>query len=98
MLFLPFDQLFLCLCPTNYTINELHSFRRGYRFMHYCDLNKHRCKFHLVLQRIVNKCNICTNFKKKNKPKYGRLPKKKVEPIPWSEVNINFIGPYTVKM
>ena len=48
-------------------------------------------------KRMVDKCVICKKFKKTNKPKYGKLPIKEVETIPWAEVHIDLIGPYTVK-
>ena len=42
-------------------------------------------------------CHIC-QMTKKQKKKYGHLPPKEAEdPIPWKRVNVDVVGPYTVK-
>ena len=50
---------------------------------------KKRCR------KFVQKCDICQRCKKK-KNKYGHLPPKEAETIPWKRVNVDLIGPYTV--
>ena len=42
------------------------------------------------------RCSIC-QLTKKTKKKYGHLPPKKAEVIPWNTLCIDLIGPYTVK-
>ena len=42
-------------------------------------------------------CHQCQVFKKQRK-KYGHLPPKSAETTPWSRVNVDFVGPYTVKV
>ena len=45
----------------------------------------------------VKKCPLC-QLNKKPRKKYGKLPTKEVEPaIPWNRVNVDMIGPLTVK-
>ncbi len=47
--------------------------------------------------KYVRTCPICQKNKKIRK-KYGHLPPKEAEPeIPWNRVNVDLIGPYTVK-
>jgi hypothetical protein len=41
-------------------------------------------------------CHTCQLFKKQRK-KYGHLPPKEAEELPWSRVNIDVIGPYIVR-
>ena len=41
-------------------------------------------------------CHICQLTKKQRK-KYGLLPAKAAEVIPWKRVNVDLVGPYTVK-
>lgn len=44
--------------------------------------------------RTCRKCQLC----KKQRKKYGHLPAKEAEnPEPWNRVNIDMVGPYTVK-
>ena len=47
------------------------------------------------VEKFVQKCDICQRCKKK-KNKYGHLPPKEAETIPWKRVNVDLIGPYTV--
>ena len=47
------------------------------------------------VEKYVQKCDICQRCKKK-KNKYGHLPPKEAETIPWKRVNVDLIGPYTV--
>ena len=46
---------------------------------------------------LVRQCKICKKFKKTGKPKYGKLPAKRAEVEPWAQVDIDLIGPYTIK-
>lgn len=49
------------------------------------------------VQKYVSTCKQCQLCKKQRK-QYGKLPTKEAEkPIPWNRVNIDMIGPYTVK-
>ena len=41
-------------------------------------------------------CKICQLTKKQRK-EYGHLPPKEAETIPWKRVNVDMIGPYTVR-
>ncbi len=48
------------------------------------------------IKQFVKQCKTCQRFKKQKK-KYGKLPPKDVESIPWDTVCIDLlIGPYTV--
>ena len=51
---------------------------------------------HKDVQEYVSKCDICQRCKKQKK-KYGKLPAKIAETIPWKRVNVDLIGPYTIK-
>ena len=42
-------------------------------------------------------CDKCQLFKKQRK-KYGHLPPKEAETTPWKRVNVDLIGPYTIKL
>ena len=44
----------------------------------------------------IKTCHICQTTKKQRK-KYGHLPPKKAEVTPWKRVNVDLIGPYTIK-
>ena len=44
----------------------------------------------------VKQCTVCQRTKK-HKKKYGHLPPKIAETTPWKRVNVDFIGPYTIK-
>ena len=46
---------------------------------------------------IVNKCPICQKCKKTH-VKYGKLPEKEAEAIPWDKLCVDLIGPYTIKL
>ena len=46
------------------------------------------------IRQFVIQCPTCQGFKKKKK--YGKLPPKNVEIIPWDAVCIDLVGPYTV--
>ena len=48
------------------------------------------------VENFVKTCDICQRCKK-NKKKYGHLPPKQAETIPWKRVNVDLIGPYTIK-
>jgi hypothetical protein len=41
-------------------------------------------------------CHTCQMFKKQRK-KYGHLPPKQAETNPWTRVNVDLVGPYTIK-
>ena len=47
----------------------------------------------------VKRCKICQRCKKSNSKKYGKLPPKDAatESTPWKRVNVDLIGPLTVK-
>ena len=47
------------------------------------------------IRQFVKQCPTCERFKKQKK-KYGHIPPKNVELIPWDTVCIDLIGPYTV--
>lgn len=50
------------------------------------------------VERYVRTCRKCQLCKKTNKRKHGILPHKEAEPsVPWERVNVDMIGPYTVK-
>jgi hypothetical protein len=44
----------------------------------------------------VSTCAICQTQKKQSK-KYGLLPEKEVEAMPWDRLCVNLIGPYNIK-
>jgi hypothetical protein len=44
----------------------------------------------------ISTCGICQSQKKQSK-KYGLLPEKEAEAMPWERLCINLIGPYNVK-
>ena len=49
-------------------------------------------------ERYVRTCRKCQLCKKTNKNKFGQLPPKEAEKTkPWVQVNVDMIGPYTVK-
>ena len=48
------------------------------------------------VEQYVKTCDVCQRCKKQKK-KYGHLPPKKAETIPWKRVNVDLIGPYTIK-
>ena len=48
------------------------------------------------LRRHVKRCPTC-QVSKKRKRKYGKLPVKLVETVPWRGVCVDLIGPYTLK-
>ena len=48
------------------------------------------------IERYVKTCHDCQLSKKQHK-KYGHLPPKQAETIPWQQVNVDLIGPYTIK-
>ena len=47
--------------------------------------------------RLISKCAICKKIKKTNKPNYDKMPVKTTEATPWVEVNVELVGPYTIK-
>ena len=48
------------------------------------------------VQTFSKTCHACQLFKKQRK-KYGHLPPKEAEELPWSCVNVDLIGPYVVR-
>ena len=48
------------------------------------------------IQNFVKTCHEC-QLSKKQRKKYGHLPPKRAETEKWSRVNVDLIGPYTVK-
>jgi hypothetical protein len=44
----------------------------------------------------VSTCSICQTQKKQSK-KYGLLPEKEAEAMPWDRLCVNLIGPYNIK-
>ena len=42
------------------------------------------------------KCHVCQKTKKSSK-KYGKLPEKEAEAIPWDKLCVDLVGPYTIK-
>ena len=48
------------------------------------------------IQTFYKTCRTCQLFKKQWK-KYGLLPPKEAEGLPWSCVNVDLIGPYVVR-
>ena len=49
------------------------------------------------VEQYVQTCHKCQKHKQQRK-KYGHLPPKTAErSIPWNRVNVNMIGPYTIK-
>ena len=48
------------------------------------------------VRKFVTICNVCQK-QKKQKKKYGLLPKKKAEAIPWERLCVDLIGPYQLK-
>ena len=47
------------------------------------------------IKAFTKACTICQKFKK-NRKKYGILPLKQVDLIPWECVCVDQVGPYTV--
>ena len=48
------------------------------------------------IENFVKTCDVCQCCKKQKK-KYGHLPPKQAETTPWKRVNVDLIGPYTIK-
>ena len=48
------------------------------------------------VRRHVRTCDKCQKGKRKT-CKYGHLPPKVAETIPWNAVSVDLVGPYTVK-
>ena len=57
--------------------------------MYWKDMRKH-------IQRHVKVCDICQRCKK-HKRKYGHLPPKIATVVPWTQVCVDLVGPYTLK-
>ena len=49
------------------------------------------------VRRYVKGCDRCQKGKKRKRQKYGHLPPKTAETIPWHAVCVDLIGPYTIK-
>ena len=52
-------------------------------------------KLHAEVEEVCKKCTTC-QLTKKTKQKYGHLPPKKAEAIPWDTLCIDLIGPYKI--
>ena len=55
--------------------------------------------WHGIRQQVedyVKTCPVCQLTKKQRK-KYGHLPAKKAETTPWKRVNVDLVGPYTIR-
>ena len=51
------------------------------------------------IRRYVKTCRKCQLCKASPIRKYGKLPAKEAEPaVPWNRVNVDLIGPYSVKV
>ena len=48
------------------------------------------------VRKYIKKCDTCQRFKRQQK-KYGHLPAKEAEAIPWDRLCVDLIGPYTIK-
>ena len=48
------------------------------------------------VQKEVTNCNTCQCTKQPNK-KYGKLPDKEAEKIPWNKLCVDLIGPYVIR-
>ena len=48
------------------------------------------------VEKVCSTCPIC-QLNKRNKKKYGHLPEKQAEAIPWDVLGVDLIGPYTMK-
>jgi hypothetical protein len=44
----------------------------------------------------VSKCENCQQNKRRHK-KYGHLPEKEAEAMPWDKICIDLIGPYKIR-
>jgi len=47
------------------------------------------------IQRTIKKCHVC-QLTKKTRKKYGHLPPKEAESVPWETLCVDLIGPYTI--
>eukprot|EP00957_Ditylum_brightwellii_P105566 8047462-Ditylum_brightwellii.AAC.1 len=50
----------------------------------------------VAIRQYVKSCKRC-QFGKQRKQKYGHVPPKIANQVPWQKVCINLIGPYTLK-
>lgn len=48
------------------------------------------------VNQVCSTCHIC-QLTKRTKKKYGKLPEKQAEAIPWETLCVDMIGPYTIK-
>ena len=48
------------------------------------------------IRAFVQTCDVCQRTKRKN-AKYGKLPPKEAEHIPWDKLCIDLIGPYKIR-
>jgi len=48
------------------------------------------------VRKYVGTCDVCQKCKKQ-KPKYGWLPEKEAEAVPWERLCVDLIGPYTIE-
>ena len=47
------------------------------------------------IQQFVKKCPTC-QMTKRNKSKYGHLPAKDAEAVPWNQLCVDLVGPYKI--
>ena len=47
-----------------------------------------------MVTRVCKACNVCRSLKRHNKRKYGKLPPREPDLIPWHTLCIDLIGPY----
>ena len=52
-------------------------------------------KLREAVRNYCQTCSICQRTKRKN-IKYGKLPPKEAEAIPWDRMCVDLIGPYTI--
>ena len=48
------------------------------------------------ISKFVNHCKICQRFKKKKKKIYDKIPPENADLIPWKNVYIELVDPYSV--
>ena len=67
------------------------------------DLTKAMIRLHLYwpdirysVRKEVTNCDTCQNIKRSNK-KYGKLPAKLAEEVPWNKLCVDIIGPYVIR-
>jgi hypothetical protein len=53
-------------------------------------------KLREIVHKICSTCPTC-QITKKSSIKYGKLPEKEAEAIPWDKLCVDLLGPYTIK-